>query len=426
MNPNTNACPADYPYYQELNLQELNGYEVYLTNFFDGGDDDSDNIEYWFGSWRLAPLGSLQAGTCWAMDEPQTLSFEVDGVDSGGNTITTTLSVPFQSATGTPGKLATSQDSLDLSVKSGQSASASVQVTVPAGQQWTLSVFPANQRTSWLTVSPMSGSGPATVTVKASGAGLANGEYAAMLVFQSVNTMPQFVDVPVTLANGLSSTTLIGGVTNGASFQQVAAPGMIMSVFGKNFTSSAPQSATSLPLPLILDGVTATVNGVPAPFYYASQGQLNIQVPYETPVGTAILNVNNNGQAAAYSFDVSDSAPGIFVGTGSVVVPAASGRRGDTLVMFITGEGDSYPFLATGVSPPLGTPVDQLPSPILPYSLTIGGVPATLDFIGIPYYLVGVTQINFTIPQNAPLGSQPVVVTVGDSTSVAAMLTVSK
>jgi uncharacterized protein (TIGR03437 family) len=424
MNPNNSVCSPDYPYYQELNLQEMNGYEVYLTNFFDGGSDDSANIQYWFGSWRLAPLGTLQADICWAMDAPQTLDYEIDGVDSQGNAVTTTLSVSFQNPTQSPGKLSTSRDSVNLSVASGKSASTTLQVTVPAGQPWALSVFPANQRTSWLTVSPLSGTGPATVTVKASAAGLANGSYLAALVFQAVNTMPQFVNVPVTLSNGLSSTTTIAGVTNGASFQQAAAPGMVMSVFGTELTNSAPQIASTLPLPLTLGGVTATVNGVPAPFYYASQGQLNIQLPYETPVGTAILNVNNNGQAASYSFDVSDSAPGIFVGSGGVLVPAASGHLGQTLTLFITGEGDVAPVLATGASPSLSTPVDQLPSPRLAYSLTVGGVPVTPDFVGIPYYLVGVTQINFTIPQNVPLGSQPVVVTVGDSSSAAAQLKV--
>ena len=108
-----------------------------------------------------------------------------------------------------------------------------------------------------------------------------------------------------------------------------------------------------------MGGVTATVNGVPAPFYYASQGQLNIQLPYETPVGTAILNVNNNGAAAVYTFDVSDSAPGIFVGSGGALVPATSGHRGQTLTLFMTGERDVTPVIATGASPPLTTPLDR-------------------------------------------------------------------
>ena len=427
LNPNSNACPADYPYFQELNLQEMNGYEVYLTGFYDGGDDDSDSIGYWFGSWRLAPLGSLQADICWALDGPQTLDFEIDGVDSQGNSVTTTLSVPFQSPTQSPGKLSASPGSLNMTVKSGQAASATLQVNVPAGQHWTLAMFPANQRTSWLTVSPLSGTGPAAVSVKASGAGLANGAYVATLVFQSVNTMPQFVNVPVTFSNGLSSLATISGVTNAASYQQAAAPGMILSVFGASLAKpGASLSAATLPLPLTLGGVTATVNGVPAPFYYASPGQLNIQLPYETPVGNALLNVNNNGQVAAYSFPVSDSAPGLFTDASGSLVPYASGHRGQTLVMFMTGEGEVSPFLATGVSPPLSTPVDQLPAPWLPFSMTIGGIAVTPDFIGIPYYVVGLTQVNFTIPQNVPLGTQPVVVTVGDNSSAAAQLNVLK
>jgi uncharacterized protein (TIGR03437 family) len=426
MNANSSACPSDYPYFQELNLQELNGYEVYLTNFFDGGTDDSENIEFWFGSWRLAPLGSLQADICWSLDGPQTLDFEVDGVDSNGNAITTTLSVAFQNPTQSPGALSISPDSLNPAVNAGQSASAGLQVNIPAGQQWTLSVFPANQRTSWLTVNPLSGTGPAAVTAQASGAGLANGAYTATLVFQSVNTMPQFINVPVTFANGLSTATTIAGLTNGASWEQIYAPGMIMSVFGSQLSNSAGVAASSVPLPLTLGGVTANVNGVPAPFYYASSGQLNIQVPYETPAGDAILNVNNNGQVAAYEFAVSDSAPGIFVGSQSALVPVSNATRGEELLLFMTGEGDVYPPLATGVAPTLDIPVDQLPSPRLDYSLTVGGVSVTPDFIGIPYFLVGVTQINFKVPQSVGLGRQPVVVTVGGNSTDPAWINITQ
>jgi uncharacterized protein (TIGR03437 family) len=57
--------------------------------------------------------------------------------------------------------------------------------------------------------------------------------------------------------------------------------------------------------------------------------------------------------------------------------------------------------------------------------MTIGGVPVTsFEFIGIPPGLVGVTQINFVVPSNAPLGTQQVVVTVGNASSQAAMFTV--
>ena len=57
--------------------------------------------------------------------------------------------------------------------------------------------------------------------------------------------------------------------------------------------------------------------------------------------------------------------------------------------------------------------------------MTVGGVPVTPFFVGIPYGLVGVTQINFTVPSNAPLGLQPVTVTVGGVASKAAALNVT-
>ena len=44
----------------------------------------------------------------------------------------------------------------------------------------------------------------------------------------------------------------------------------------------------------------------------------------------------------------------------------------------------------------------------------------------IPSGLVGVTQINFQIPQNVPMGPQPVVVTIGRIASAPATLTVTQ
>jgi uncharacterized protein (TIGR03437 family) len=45
-------------------------------------------------------------------------------------------------------------------------------------------------------------------------------------------------------------------------------------------------------------------------------------------------------------------------------------------------------------------------------------------FAGIPTGLVGMTQIDFAVPANAPLGPQPVVVTVGSVSAPPVTLTV--
>ena len=66
----------------------------------------------------------------------------------------------------------------------------------------------------------------------------------------------------------------------------------------------------------------------------------------------------------------------------------------------------------------------NLPKPRQSVTVTVGGLPATVDFIGIPSGLVGVTQINFHIPDGAPAGEQPVVVTVGATQSNTAKIVV--
>jgi uncharacterized protein (TIGR03437 family) len=58
--------------------------------------------------------------------------------------------------------------------------------------------------------------------------------------------------------------------------------------------------------------------------------------------------------------------------------------------------------------------------------VTVGGKPAQVLFVGIPPGLVGVTQVNFQIPSNAPLGPQPVVVTVGTVASIPVTLAVGQ
>jgi uncharacterized protein (TIGR03437 family) len=222
-----------------------------------------------------------------------------------------------------------------------------------------------------------------------------------------------------------ASTQLsIGGVANAASYQQVFAPGMLLYVAGSQL-SPVVQIASSVPFLTFMGNVSATINGLAAPLYYVSPGQLDIQIPYEIPPGKATLTVISLGQAASFSFTVGAAAPGIFATQDGSLVPFASGARGDTLPLFITGQGAVSPPVATGAAPSAGTPLSQLPAPKLPVKVTIGAMRALLTFVGIPPGLVGVTQINFQIPPDAPLGPQAVVVSMGDVPSASVTLTVT-
>jgi len=215
----------------------------------------------------------------------------------------------------------------------------------------------------------------------------------------------------------------VRGMSNAATGQQIYAPGMIVSIYGTEL-SGGVVSATAVPLPGFLAGFEATVNGVTAPIYYVSPGQVNVQIPYETQPGSATLNLWTAYDSATYRFQVSAAAPGIFTFPDGSINPFRSAARGQTVSLYLTGEGQVTPTLATGNSPSAKTPLAQLPRPRQTVSVTVGGVPAETTFVGITSGLVGVTQINYTIPATAPLGVQPVVVTIGSVSSPPASITV--
>jgi uncharacterized protein (TIGR03437 family) len=168
----------------------------------------------------------------------------------------------------------------------------------------------------------------------------------------------------------------------------------------------------------------AWIDGVPAPLYYVSPNQVNVQIPYETLPGAATLELGNPFENVTFRFTVTNAGPGIFTFPDRMVNPSRSAARGQVATLFITGEGQVTPSVATGATPRSTTAVTNLPKPRASYSVTVGGLPSTVEFIGIPSGLVGVTQINFRIPVGAPPGEQPVVVTVGGSPSNTARILV--
>jgi uncharacterized protein (TIGR03437 family) len=414
-------CSADRPLYQLLTLQETNGAEVRLTKFVMDSTDYSEQIQSWFGSLRLPPFGVLHAGICWVADGlPLNRNVDVEGVDRAGRAVKTALQVSFKTAALIPGTLTVSKNQVQMSATSAV-ATSSFNLSLPGDEAWTVTAYSADRRANWLTVSPKSGRGPAQVNLTASPAGLPNGIYTARLIVQSEYMTPQVIEVPVTFQVGPSGGSSITGAQNAASFQQVFAPGMLMSLYGTKLANST-QSAQSLPLPLKLDGVSATVNGVPAPLWFVSPGQINLQIPYETTLGPALVVLNNNGQVSTYTIQVSSAAPGIFNNAG-VITPTPSADRGGVVSIYLTGEGELTPMADTGAPPAANTSAGALPKPRAAVKVTVGGVPAEVTFIGNPW-LVGITQLNFKIAANTPTGAQPVVVTVGGIASASQTVTV--
>ncbi|HVW08876.1 MAG TPA: hypothetical protein VHC90_09855, partial [Bryobacteraceae bacterium] len=227
----------------------------------------------------------------------------------------------------------------------------------------------------------------------------------------------------VTLSVSTDGAMALNAVTSAASFQKQYAPGMIVSLFGANFSASTPDPPPA-PLPAQLGGTTVTINGIASPLYYVSPTQINVQIPWEIPRNsTAIIKVTSNGKSATSQIPVNKNAPEIFGDTNNLMVPYQTTRPGDPAFLFVTGDGlFSTPSVVTGAVPPGGT-ITVLPTSA---RVTVGGVAANVMFIGEPSWSVGVSQINFTIPATAPAGKQPVVVTIGGVSSSPVYLTVTQ
>jgi len=94
--------------------------------------------------------------------------------------------------------------------------------------------------------------------------------------------------------------------------------------------------------------------------------------------------------------------------------------------LYVTGTGAVVPAVATGDAPASSVAATDLPKPTQVTSVTVGGQAASIKFIGIPWNLVGVLLINYQVPSGLVAGVQPVIVTIGNVSSPAANLTITK
>ena len=394
-----------------------------LTTLIVGGVDRSTDVVSIFGTTRLNPYASLQGTVCFGgIQAPAAVPIYTALNNGAFNEIT----VSFQPAPAIPVKLTPSPASISLSApNSTKPAQTTLNLDVSdKTQSWNITVGPANRISSWLTVSPQSGTGPAKITLTANATTLGPGAYNATLIIQSPNS-PQALTVPVmfVLGGGVSS---IVGVANPATHKATASPGQLLEVYGTALANTVRSlSLTNNGLPQIADGVSATVNGYPANLLYISLNQVNIQVPYEVGAGPAVIGINNNGLIAGFPIEVGPASPGIFNDGAGNVFPAVSVAPGGTSVLFVTGAGEVSPQIYSGFAPSPSDTISDLPVPLLPVSITVGGSPAFVQFVGIPVGLVGVAQLNFTVPASVPPGKQPVVVTVNGVASPPAMIQVT-
>ena len=220
------------------------------------------------------------------------------------------------------------------------------------------------------------------------------------------------------------------GISNAANGDPNAiSPGSIVSVYGQGLAHTATV-ADQYPLPEpIVAGASVTMNGWPSPIFYASPGQLNVQVPFEVsgqvtvtvsvdgvPVNSGTLTVNDTGPAI---FLLSQGRAAALNADSSVNGSSNPAAAGSAVSLYVTGLGAMSPALATGA--PASS--DALSTSTQGVTATIGGQPATVIFAGGAPGYAGLDQVNVTVPQLAP-GDYPVRIFAGSAESNSATISV--
>lgn len=430
-----NGAAPDCPLRQHIVMQ-AGGASVTLNSLTRSDGSDASSLLSYFASTYIPAGGSVQGDMCWP-DTPEMFLFEVtnwnglvlglSATDANGIPIENIPGAAFVAAPPSAAVLSVSPSTLQFAA--AQPAPATLSVDPGANKlAWNATIVYEQSPAAWLTLTPTAGIGPAKIKISINPAGLVpGGVYRATCIIQSLISTPQYQVVPITFQ--VPSTGL--AILNSASFAQGVAPGSVFSVFAPGLTLAAgAEAAGALPLPLTLQGTSVTVNGVPAPLYYVSPAQLNVQIPYEVVPGPATLVISNgSGQIASQAIYVNAVAPGIFLaGDRRHIAPSAAATPGGYVTLYLTGQGPVTPAVPTGAAPPGPdqVPVSGLPNPYARLQVFVNGVEAQTSFAGIPYYLVGVTQLNFIVPPGTPSGDQSVVVTLAGVPANTAYITVSQ
>lgn len=233
-----------------------------------------------------------------------------------------------------------------------------------------------------------------------------------------------------------SAAIQILAITSATDFQPAAiAPGSLASVWCTGLTGiSGIVSATGPTLPTQLAGTSVYAGGSGAAPILAvadlgGYQQINIQIPWDAAGFNAIAvvqgldkataNMINTAEWPVFFIDPNGFMVALHVTDYSLVTTVNPARPGEWIIGYASNLGPVSNTPPTGVPTP-GSPLSTLdPVPITTasstpvYSVVIPQPnqqvgfqtePAGSNFMGLAPGTVGVYQINFQIPQDAPIG----------------------
>jgi uncharacterized protein (TIGR03437 family) len=242
-------------------------------------------------------------------------------------------------------------------------------------------------------------------------------------------------------SNPTAPVVFTGGVVSAGDYSSAPALGLWVSIYGSGLADS-PLTASQAPLPTQL-GTTSVLlsNGEALPILFVADSLVNVLVPYDLAVNSPIQLIVQRGNAISVPTQtvVFSAAPSILasagnglgegvvfvIGAGGIetpVTPLTPAQPGDPIVIYCFGLGP----VSSPIDKGAVTPYPPLFNATAPVTVTFGSASGNVSvpaaFAGLTPGVIGVYQVNVTMPANAPVGNQvPVSVSVGGKSSSASI-----
>lgn len=230
-----------------------------------------------------------------------------------------------------------------------------------------------------------------------------------------------FLD-PTAIVNAASSAPFTIGVSRGA----------LITLYGSGLANRTIVDPT---FPTTLDNVQVMINNRAAPIYYVSPTQISAVVPYATSESLALIQVINNGtQSNAVTLFMNTTTPGVFTspagGVGraaalhpdySLITSDSPTQIGETVAVYLTGLGDVNPAVNDGTPGP-SNPPSLATSSIAAF---VDGIEATVAYAGLAPTLIGLYQVNLTVPTGVSSGNVYLDISGPDSYTSQAVLPIA-
>jgi uncharacterized protein (TIGR03437 family) len=196
-----------------------------------------------------------------------------------------------------------------------------------------------------------------------------------------------------------------------------ATPGGFASMYGYNLANESLTVAGTSTLPESLNGVSLLVNGRAVPILAVAPWQLNAQLPFDIPIDTPASD-------ATFQFRFADGSTSNMIhsrltrssvhilglprngctnvfhaGTGMPADAAHPVQAGETVEIYAVGLGPTDPVVPAGVPAPSSPPAKLIDLIGIDVQEPLMNVSVPVVFAGLAPGMIGIYQINATIPK---------------------------